>query len=165
MADNNLSGTYYFQDLVTFNDVLLPASAITNTMVSATAAIAASKVQQHFKPHLGQSGAAVDEEKIVHRVKGLTGTIKSFTVINDVSCVGASTVEVDLLVNGVTVLSAVVELDSATAVLTPVDGTLSSTVLVVDDVIQIAINAIQSGSDALATQVYAEARIDESYPP
>lgn len=165
MADNNQSGTWYFADLVTFRSVDLPASAIANVNVSPTAAISASKLQQHYKGELRQAGNSVDAEEVVHIVLGLTGTVQSFTVAALTDPDGSSIVTFDLKKNGVSILDDVVTINSATGDLIPVPGLLADATVTENDVFTIEVNSTQSGTDALATGVYAVMHIDESYQP
>jgi hypothetical protein len=97
-------------------------------------------------------------------VHGATGTLKFFKANNIAACAGSSTVTVDLYINGVTALSAVLTLDAATGNRGEEVGVLSTTAVVADDVLEVVITANQSGTDALASGVYAELRIDEDYP-
>lgn len=158
-GDVVITGTLHVQ-----TGVNLPAGALGNADIEAAAGVAASKSTQHHSKKVSQAGTAVTATEIIHVVAGLEGTLKFFKATNIAACAGSSTVTVDLKKNGTTVLSAVITLDSATGDRGEEVAILSSTSVVADDVLEVVITANQSGTDALASGVYAELRVDEDYP-
>jgi len=142
----------------------IPAGTIVNADVAENAGIAASKNQQYPAKTYGQAGTAVAATVIMHVVRGATGTIKGFVVSNITANAGASTVTVDLLKNGVSVLNTVVTLNNATGNRGVEEGAIDTTALVADDVLEVVVALAQSGTDALAVGVAAELRLDEAYP-
>lgn len=142
----------------------IPAGTVVNADVASAAGIAASKCQQYPGKAYGQAGTAVAASVIMHVVRGATGTIKEFVVSNITANAGASTVTVDLLKNGVSVLNTVVTLNNATGNRGNEEGVIDTTALVADDVLEVVVALAQSGTDALAVGVAAELRLDEAYP-
>lgn len=141
-----------------------PAGSIVDADVAANANLAGTKLQKNLAKHVFQAGSAVDATLIVHAVKGTTGTLKHFSCANVTACTGASTVTVDLQKNGVTCLSAPVELDIDTGDLGTEIGILTVSSLAAGDVLTIVIDAtLAYGTDALAAGVYAQVDFVEDY--
>lgn len=161
---NRLDGDFYVGGTLYVNAIDLPAGAVTNASVIAAAGIAAAKCQQYPAKTYGQAGTAVAASVIMHVVRGATGTIKEFVVGNITANAGASTVTLDLLKNGVSVLNTVVTLNNATGNRSVEEGIIDTTALVAGDVLEVVVALNQSGTDALAVGVAAELRLDESYP-
>lgn len=141
-----------------------PAGSIGNVDVSASAAIAASKLQRSLRHSVFQDGTAADKTYIAFFCKSAV-TFKHFTVSNLTPNAGSSTVTVDVQKNGVTILSAVVTLDNGDAAYSELEGTITTTTAADGDYITIVIDAVQSGTDALATGVFAQLDYDEVYTP
>lgn len=129
-----------FADAVAFvGPVTLPAGTVSDADVAAGANLDASKMQHRHK--LGTNfdlpigSLPVAREEIVF-VATAAGTIHDFQVVlNDT---GTSTdVDFDLKKNGVSVLSAVVNMTHADTDATPKAGTLSVTAFVAGDVFSI----------------------------
>lgn len=118
-----------------------PAGSIVNADVNAAAAIAATKLQQQrnitYQQLNGANAAA--ESKQVYRVNGATATLQAFKA----SCVGVPggdrTCTIDLHKNGVSILSATIQLDSGSVAYTAESGTFSSTSLVAGDVLTVVV--------------------------
>ena len=112
------------------------AGAIENQHVNASAAIAATKMEHQHRAMYEQESdtTAAAETRVVHVVKGTTGTMKSIKVGSVVACIGAATMTVDMLVNGVTKLTGTIELDNADVAYIPIAGTIGNDALVADDV-------------------------------
>lgn len=140
-----------------------PLASIENRHVSPAAAVEARKLQRSLAPSTFQTGTAQDETRMLRIVKGLTGTLKHFTVSNVVACGGTSTVTVDLQVNGVSVLAAVVTLNPATGNRGEEVGVIATAAVADGDVLEAVINATQVGTCALATGVFAQVDMDEAY--
>ena len=150
-------------DVILRGDLIELTGLIVNADIKAAAGIAASKCQRGPVINVFQSGTAVDETIIAFFCKGLTGTVKNFTVSNVTANAGASTVTVDLQKNGVTMLSAVVTLNSGKVAFSETEGTLSVVALADGDYLTVVINATQNGTDALASGVFAQIQFDEDY--
>ena len=76
------------------------------------------------------------------------------------ACIGDSTIEVDLLKNGVSVLSAAIEIDSGDADYAAVAGTVSSASVVAGDVLEVAIT-VTAGTGTLGEGVFAALTLEE----
>jgi hypothetical protein len=147
---------------ITCGSIGIPANTIDNLDVVASAGIEASKLEHnHCLTYAEGSGTtAVDKTVILHKVKGTAGTLKSFQVDCVSACTGAATVTVDLQNDGVSVLDAVVTLDSST---TAASGTIVTPAVATDDKLTIVINATSTGTDAAAGGLFVELRLDEDY--
>lgn len=150
-------------DVILRGDLIELTGLIVNADIKAAAGIAASKCQRGPVIFVRQTGEAVTETIIALFCKGLTGTVKNFTVSNLTANGGAATVTVDLRKNGVTMLSAVVTLDSTKAAFSANKGTLSVVALADGDYLTVVITAIPNGTDALASGVFAQIQWDEDY--
>lgn len=165
-------GTRYDED-VTFlanvyfgptSEVALPDDTIDDDMVSSSDPLAANKTHNSHRAVAGQSGSAVDETKYAFIARG-AGTFLKFRAIQKTACAGSSTVTLDVKKNGTSILSAVITLNSASAVNTPISATITTATFAADDYIEIIINATQPGTDALATEVMGQLDYDEDYAP
>jgi hypothetical protein len=99
-----------------------------------------------------QAGTAADETKILNVGLGASGTIRKFSVVNEVKCIGDSTVTVDLKKNGTTVLSAPITLNSSTTINTVISATISSPTYAAGDRLAVVIDAT-AGTGTLATGI------------
>lgn len=162
---NRIPGDLVVGGTLTVNEgIRLPAGALVNADISSTAAVAAFKSRQHHSKKVSQAGTAVTATEIIHVVCGLVGTLQFFKATNIAACAGSSTVTVDLYKNGSSVLSTILTLDSATGARGEEEAAFSNTSVVADDVLEVVITINQSGTDALASGVYAELRLNEDYP-
>jgi hypothetical protein len=140
----------------------VPAGTLTNAGVNASAAIATTKmVHRYMKTYAQESAtAATDEKRVVHTVYGATGTILAFECGAVVACVGAATLDFDCLVNGASILTAVVRVDSGDAAYAILAGTIDTAALEDGDVIEIHIDQTTGGGTdgkgAFATVIFDE---------
>ena len=106
------------------------------------------------------SAAASDTGRVIHVVKGATGTVVAFRAGSIVAATGNATVTVDLKKNGTTMLSAVITLDSSNTAYVLEEATLSVTAVVAGDVLTLVIVATV-GTGALPTGLFAEVVVRE----
>ena len=126
--------------------VNLPAASVADANVAADAAVAATKLQHQHRAAYAQESAtgAASESRTIHVVVGATGTLQKFSAGCVVANIGDDTVTVDLHINGVTALSAVITLSSSESAYDVVDATLSTTAVTVDDVLEVVITAVHA---------------------
>ena len=139
-----------------------PAGSIVDADVSASAAIAASKLQRSLTIHIRQTSTAADETCFAHLVRGATGTLRKFYAGCQEASIGASVVTVDLTKNGSSVLASKITLNVLTGI-TPAPGVITISGVVAGDLLMVVIDGIWSGSDALAKGIYAQLDMDEAY--
>jgi hypothetical protein len=104
----------------------------------------ADKIQHRFIKTEALTDHATDSavvRRVVHVVKGSTGSIVSFTAGVTVVATATGVCTVNLYVNGTTVLSAVITLDSANTAFSQEAGTVTDPDLVAGDVIEIGIDS------------------------
>lgn len=155
------TGEHYFAENVKLADVTLPASCVGNTNVSASAAIAHTKLQHQHRARYSQPNTtATTETKVIYVCYGATGTILDFRAGSIVACAGAATITLDLKKNGTTVLSGVITLDNANTARVVEAGTLSVTTLVVGDVLEVVATAT-AGGGTLGTGLFASVTVAE----
>lgn len=124
-----------------------PAGAVGNADVAGAAGLAATKLEHQYEPVFNQvhGSAAATERRVIHVVRGATGDLISFKAGVVVANIGAATIDIDLLVNGSSVLSAAIQLDSGDAAYAIVEGTITSATLAVGDVIEVDVTATAGG--------------------
>lgn len=142
--------------------ITLPNDTVTNAKVASGDPLDAAKTDNSYQAILAQASTAATETKYVGIPRGV-GTFLAFRVIQKTACAGSSTVTVDVKKNGVSILSAAITLNSASAVNTPIAGTITTSSFSADDYLEIVITANQSGTDALATQVMAQLDYNQDY--
>ncbi len=126
-----------------------PAGCIDDTAVEAAAGIQASKLQHQYEKvfcPLASTVTAATERRVVHVVRGTTGTIQEFRCGVVTACIGAATVTFDLKKNGTTVLTATTVLDNTNlAYTTEAAAGFTSTALVAGDVLEVTLAAAAGG--------------------
>ena len=125
---SRLDGDYHFTGAVTMNEMNIPAGTIVNTDVAAGAAISASKLESRLELTYAQDRDAMAHRAshIIHSGYGATGDIIAFEAGCAVIGGAGASVDVDLLLNGTSVLSAAITLDSSNTALTPEEATLAT---------------------------------------
>lgn len=162
MALSTLQGSYYFPGSVIFASITLPGSSVVDGSVTAAANISASKLEHQYQKTYRQSFSedVVPDRAVIHRVYGASGSIVDFVAGAVTAAGAASTCTVDLLKNGVSVLTSVITLSSSHAafeLVSPVG--YSNTSLSADDVLEVKIASV-SGSN-LPKGVFADVVIRE----
>ena len=129
---------------------------IENDHVAAVAGIEASKLEhEHRAGWANESGTtAVAEAHVIHVVRGLTGTVKSFATGVVVACLLGATVTVDLLKNGVSILDAAIVLDNGDAAYDIVEGVIDTAAVVHDDVLEVVVT-VAAGGGTIGEGVFA----------
>ncbi len=155
-------GDHYFDGNVRARTVQLPSATVGNDQVKAGAGVAASKLEHEHRVAYAQESdtTAAAETRVVHVVRGATGSIVSAAAGCVVANVGDATVSVDVTVNGSSVLTAAIEIDSADAARAVVDGAISSAALTAGDVVEIAVT-VDAGTGTLGKGVFAQVNIRE----
>jgi hypothetical protein len=155
-------GDWTFAGIVRFlTSIVLPSSCVANAQVSASAAIATSKMLHlHRIPFHQPNTTATAETRVVYVCVGATGTILNFKAGSIAIAIGAATVTLDLKKNGTTVLSGVITLDSSNVARVVEAGTLSVTALVAGDVLEIVTTAT-AGGGTIPTGLFAEVTVEE----
>ncbi len=158
--DHCFTGTVVFAGNMT-----LPVNAVTDVTVIAAANVAASKLEHQYEPCYSQEPAttgAVDA-KVIHIVKGATGTLIDFRVGAYVAAIGAATTTWDLKKNGTTILTGTISLTSATAAFAKLQpGGYTSTSLVTGDVLTVHITAATAGGGTIAKGLFAQLVVREA---
>ena len=160
-----------FTDLVTFSGGVqispgtpfgLPAVCVGDTQINPSNPVTAIKMEHRFMPRMSQpfGVAAVAERKVVHRARS-AGTVAAFWVGSTAANVGAATVTVDLLKNGVTVLVSPVVLTSANAAFVAVAASLAAgAAYAAGDVLEVS-QTVAAGGGTLAQGAFGEPVLTE----
>lgn len=141
-------GDLYINGSLTAQTMNVPASAVGNSEVEAAAGIEASKLQHQYEPCFSQASAdATAEERVIHIVKGATGTIVAFRAGFRTAPDASSSCDINLKKNGTTILTAEITLDdtyTAYQLVTP--SGFTSTSLVTGDVLSVQVKDIVSSN-------------------
>ncbi len=151
----------YFGDTLQAKTLIPSAGCVLDTHVGAAAAIAASKLLHRHNKGYGQSGTAVAATVPLHVVQGATGTLVGFKAGCIGLCTGDATITVDLKNNGVSILTAAVELDAADTARVLVAGVFSATAVVAGDFLE-AVVTVNAGTGALGTGLCVQLELDET---
>lgn len=124
----------------------IPAGSVGNAAVQAGANIDPSKLGQDRSITMELTAHAVDAvaiRKVLHRVKGATGTLISFKVGATVAATSTGEAVIDLKKNGTTILTGTLTLTASQAAFTGIlSGTFSSAGVVVGDVLEASIESV-----------------------
>lgn len=104
--------------------------------------------------------AAADGAWVIHIIHGATGTLNTFKCGVVVACIGAAVIDFDLLIDGATALSAAVRVDNGDAAYALVAGTLSTTAVTVNSVLEVSVDGT-AGGGTLGKGVFAVLEMDE----
>lgn len=144
------------------NSMTLAANSVNNATVQASAGISASKLEhQHRQIFEQPNTAATSETRVIHVARG-AGTIIKFSAGSIAIAAGAATVTVNLLKNGVSILSGAITLDTGNVAYTPENGTVSNTAVAAGDVFTVTTVAT-AGGGTLPTGVFASLDLSEAY--
>lgn len=144
---NKIVGDLYVTGTLTSGSMNVPASSVGNTEIEAQANIAASKVEHQHNLNVAVFDHATDvaAKRIgIFRAES-NCTIDKFAVYVTVAAGATTTVTVDLLKNGTTILSSAIDITNAHTAYQIVEGTVSSPSLVADDVLEV--NVTLSGTN------------------
>ncbi len=162
-GDLTVNGTVYGKG---FAPGPSPLALITDALISATAAIATTKMRHRsiitlpFNANSGATAAAVIVP--AHAVYGATGSIVAYGVGSVAIAVGAATVVLDLLKNGSSILTGTITLDSAnTARVIEAAPGFTSTNLVVGDLLEAKIVSATAGGGTIPVGAFFRLVVDE----
>ena len=142
MQAATFQGDVWVNGQLTASTMIIAAASVGDPQVRAFPgpglAVAASKLQQQRSVRYAQSStaAAAADRQLIRRVNGISGVVISFYAGAITPAVGADTCTVDLLKNGISILSAPVSITSALAAYGSVLGALAATGLVVGDLLE-----------------------------
>jgi hypothetical protein len=144
----------------------VPIGALTDAMVSASANIAATKLQKQFQENYSNTDSAtsaLSEQRVLHVLRGSTGTLVEFAAGAVVVLTGADTCTVDLLLNGTSMLTSAIALASADTVRALKFATLASTGLTAGSCLEVKVT-VNHGSGTLPKGVFARLTVLENAP-
>lgn len=164
MPETQDYGDYRHLGFHRFDNVVLPANSVGDNQFDADDPLSTTNQRHQHRGRLTQAHgtAATDERRVVH-VARAAGTVTGVQAGAVVAATGDSTVTVDVLKNGTTVLTGVITLDSGDAAYAEVSGTVVTTGAedyAAGDVFEVVINATV-GTGVLSQGVYADVVFDE----
>jgi len=151
---STIENDFYASGTWTFRTIVLPSACILNANVGAGAAIAASKVVHRHIKHFHQDDSAASAIIPIHEVHGATGTIIGLKCGSVVVAIGAATVTIDLLKNGVSILTSVLVLDSANTIRVLEAALIANAALVDGDWLDLSITAAAGGGTLPTDMLY-----------
>lgn len=160
---SEIEGAQTFKGDVTFRGALnAPDNCIGDAQVSAANPLATEKLEHQHRPIYCQESdtTAAAETRVVHVVHGATGTLQTVKAGCVVANQSGAIVDVDVLVNGASVLAAAIEIDDADAAYALVAGTIDTPALTVGDVIEVDV-AVTAGGGTLGKGVFCYLDVDE----
>lgn len=162
MAISRIEGDYYYNGNLNAKTMTIPTGIVTKEAIQAGAGIEATKLEQRNRQVYAQESAtaASDEAKVVAVIYGSTGTAVHFEAGSVVAAVGDSTVDIDLLRNGSSILNSKITLDNGNTARTPETATISTSSLADGDVLEIDIEATV-GTGTLPSGVFVSVVWDE----
>lgn len=163
MATTRIEGDVYVNGNLQGKTLSVPDGTIDNAAVSASAALVATKLKQRRNIMYSQESAtelAADAKYPIYSVYGATCTVIAVECGNVVAAADADVADIDVLKNGVTILDAVIRIDSATAVRTPVAGTVTTAAGVDGDLYEVHLD-FTGGAGAAMKGVYVNMVVDE----
>ena len=145
-----------FAGAVRLLNALLNPGCVSDTHVAADADITATKLEHQHRAVYEQESdtTSAAETRVVHVVHGATGTLKAFKAGSITVCTSDATITVDLLKNGVSVLSAAIVLDSGNSVRVVEAGTISGPSVVAGDVLEVDV-AVSAGGGTIGKGAFA----------
>ncbi len=145
-----------FTGIVQFLNVILSPGSVKNTEVAAAAGISGDKLEHQHRANYAQPSGSVAaaETKVVHTVKGVAGTLKTFKAGSVTVCTVDAAITVDLHKNGSTVLAAPIVLDIANSARVVEAGTISGAAVVAGDVLEVVVT-VAAGAGVLGNGPFA----------
>ncbi|MAH47562.1 hypothetical protein CMI37_17205 [Candidatus Pacearchaeota archaeon] len=142
-----IEGDMFVAGNISSRTMAIPDGTVINADVSASAAIAATKMEHRHQVHYSQEvdTTAADEGRVIHVVYGSTGSIVAVEAGCVIANIGDSTVTVDLHNNGASILTAPISIDSGDAAYAIVAGSIDTAALADDDVLEVIIDATVGG--------------------
>jgi hypothetical protein len=162
MALSVLNGDYHINGTLSSALFNAPSGSIRNIDIEQDAQIEASKLVQPNQPTYRETVATTASTLTIplHSIVGTTATLNTFVAGMVVPNIGDSTVSVDLLKNGSTVLTAPISLSSADAARAQVTAAITDFDAVVGDLYEVDIIAT-IGTGTLGLGLFVFGRIYE----
>jgi len=147
-VSTTIDGNTYVNGTLSMKTLAPSAGCVTDTSVSGSAAIQATKLQHQYTKNFAQvtGSIATTERRPFHSVSGATGTIVGFRAASTVACVGAATISIRLKKNGTNIDTAALVLDNTnTAYIWESAAGFTSTSLVAGDILECDVTATAGG--------------------
>jgi len=159
-----VEGDVYVNGSLSSKTMTLPASAVGDAQVQASAGINATKLQHQHRKGLAQASGstATAETRVVH-VAAAAGTLTRFeagVVVPPSNGGGDRTVTFDLKVNGSSVLASTIVIDKTNTARQVETATVSSPDLVAGDVVEITIT-VGGSTGTQAQGAFAQVTVNE----
>lgn len=139
---NQFTGDVVIDGTLVPKRITMPVGSVPATAIPAAANVEASKLEQQLRPpyRQGSAATAADAREVIHVAKGDGSLFDLKAGLVDAN-VGDSEVDVDLLKNGVSILTAPITLDSGDADYALVAAAIATAAYVAGDVFEISVDA------------------------
>lgn len=163
MALSVLNGDYHINGTLSSKILNPPPGSIRNDDIEQNTGVEASKLQHPNRFRYVELSSTTSSTLTipVYVGIGVTGVLQNFLAGAVVANLSGATVDVDLLKNGTTVLSAPINLNDTHSNYEVVAGTISDTTFTTDDVYEIDVTAT-AGGGTLSMGLFCIGRIYES---
>lgn len=163
MPLNRIDGSLYVGGRLTADAFDPPNGSVGDNAMNSANPIGTDKARHlHAKVHSQPDDGSVFDEIVAIHVAVVTGVVEQFQAGLRVACIGDSTLTVDLLKNGVSMLSDIVDLDSAIDAYDQVVAGIEPTMAAyaVGDVFEIEV-IVTDGTGTPGEGLFAQAVFDE----
>lgn len=157
---NTFDGPINVKGSISAEKINYPAKGIRDAAIDDTADIDAAKLQHQFQPGYAQESntTAASESRVIFVVQGALAQALEFVAGSVVACLGDSTITVDCLKNGTTILSAPITLNSSNTARVAAEAAVVVDDAVEGDVFEISIS-VSAGTGTLGKGVFARLKL------
>lgn len=161
MAQSTINSDLYVRGRLTPTQLDIPSGTVDNAAVSASAAIATTKLNHRHQASYAQPNTTATTETRTLHVCRAAGTIMEFVAGSIAACAGAATITLDLKKNGTSVLTTILTLDNANTARVHEAAVLNSslTTVAAGDWLEVVITAT-AGGGTLGTGLFCSVQID-----
>lgn len=162
MAEGNWPGNLRVDGHFTPRTMSIPNGTITDAMVSAAAAISASKLEHQF----AVVANVRDARETLHLAYGATGSVVAVRCGLVTPCTGTATVTVDVLKNGSSILTAAVVIDVGDAAFAVLSATIDAAEVeyVAGDVFEVTVVSA-AGNGVIGQGLFVQMVVREKAAP
>ena len=159
MGQSRIDGDLFVNGRISSTGLTAPASSITNSNIAAAAGIDSSKLDHRFRKHYNQNSTASSATVAIH-IANAAGSVNGIKAGSVAACSGAATITINLLKNGASILTGVIQLDNGNTARVSESGAFASTTYASGDFFELVIVAT-AGGGTLGTGLLVDVEFDE----
>ncbi|KKK47116.1 hypothetical protein LCGC14_3158430, partial [marine sediment metagenome] len=158
MATSLFDGNVHVTGTLTANVLAPTTGTVTSDMIVAGVTqqgLAATKLEQMRSITYAQpiDSVTIDQTVVLTLIYGVAGAVVSVRAGSITPCTGNATVDIDVLKDGTTILSAAIALNNAGVAYTPKSGVIAVSAIAAGDVLTVDISPTV-GTGVIATGIY-----------